>query len=230
MPKTAYPVGGDVWEFLIGAGLMETSPDAAQQFLDLDGAAEWARDHFENKTGRFVDTEDVALYFDPPGPDTHNARGSAIAFMGGSRTLFLDSPLISLTSLTTGYSPDAAGDVLTEHVDFDLYPLNAASRNKPWEWIEFRARQWGPPRSIVLVGKRGYRPDGTIPNGVWQPLVQGAAEHLGPQLQAALTKGVIEWSEADVKEKYDYDPLGKQLDRWRTRFEQAILEYTVVVL
>lgn len=234
MPRSAYPVAGDVWEFLIGAGLMASSGlSEAERFLDLDGAAAWARDRFEERTGRLPflgDTDDVTLYFDPPGPDSRQGMGYGTSYLGGSRILQLDCGLISLTSLTVGYSIDASGTQLTEHRDFDLYPLNAAAREKPWEWIEFRVRQWGPPRSIQLVGKRGYRPDGQIPDGAWQCVVQGAAEHLGPQLQAALTEGVVSWKDGLGGEQFGDNPLGKQLQRWGSRFASGIRDYKLVTL
>lgn len=195
MPQAAYPTDLELAAWLETAGF---SADLIAS-LDLEAAMAAGIRTFEERTGRRFLATSETREFDLP---TH-PRG----------ILDLKADLSSVTSLTVQGTAQVAG------TGYRLLPTNAADDGRPYAQVQF-ARFWRPTWPVAAVwgavsitGLWGW--GATIPDDVWQGMLQSAGLVLFPQIAQSQSGGLEMWSEADVTERYGADPLGSLRSNWR---------------
>lgn len=207
----AYPIAADLKSFLENAGL--TVATALNTWLGpaIVGAAA----DFEAETGRRMLAVTQTRYFDPPS----DPRG----------LLRLEDDLSTFTSLAVG------GIAQVLDTDFRLLPLNAVARGKPFDAVQFLVKRWVPlPAaawfgSIAIAGNWGMGSD--IPDAVWLAVLAGGAVRMLPQLERALTGGLIRWTEpSGVSEEYGRDSLAALRESWNELYQSEVRRYRRVTV
>ncbi len=141
-----------------------------------------------------------------------------------SGVLKLKAGLLTLTSLTTHNYPNATATTLTVNEDFWLMPEDAAEKEEPYRWIEFRRWQHGLPRSIALVGKWGFSL--TVPDDAWEAVMQLALAHALRLKSSAVSGGMSSWMEGNVQETYGVDgPYRGQIKGYEDYAREVALFY-----
>ena len=195
MPYSDYPNGGIVRQFLIDAGLPAGNLSAAW----YDSAAAVAARDFEGASGAnrkmLAGASETRLYSAPA---------------GNAGTLDIDD-LAVVTAVS--YQPSNTTPVVwTAGVDYWLEPSDAPGKGWPYTAIRF-LRRWldtasGPGvgwpadrRSIAVTGQFGYSL--TLPDDVWQAVLERAAAKVARQLGFAITGGGIsKWERAERSVSY----------------------------
>lgn len=211
MPYPTYPLADDLQAFLGTPGL-DIPPT-----LDLASKVESAIDEWEERTGwgPYLSTGQPEMrLFDPP---CH------------SKSLYLQSGLLSLTSLKVGVVPRAdgsyapgSGTLLINNRNFYAHPKNAAVRGLVATEIEFLSPVRGVPQSIAITGVWGRVLQ--VPGDVWQAVLQKAAALCAPELAVGISGGVYERREGDEMVRFggsaDGGPLAQQIALWESNFDR----------
>lgn len=135
--------------------------------------------------------------------------------------LNLRSGYISITSITTGLSAtELTGTVLTVDVDYWLEPMGT---DGPYNYVRFASYQSGVPKSIKIIGKRGYNAS-EIPAEAWLAVANRAALECAMQTSAA---GASSIKQGPVTISGEVGSLLKGLD---SQYKQAVGRYTRVSL
>lgn len=205
----AYPTDADLIRFLYGAGLVDdpVTPTgrAAADVLGYTGAVGAAKAEFEHRTGRTYRAAAATRTYDPP------------TDKGGLLDLETDWTTITLV--------ERDGDTLTETDDYRLRPLDGP----PYRFIEFVAfpmepLPWASRGTIVITGTRGSA--ATVPDDVYQAVLQRAALHLAPQFHGVLTNGAQSVKQEDASVTYaGGQSLGALGSQWQATFEQCVEDY-----
>ena len=225
MPHAAYPAAADLTAFLAGTGL--DVPDS----LDLQDKCDEAAAEWESRVGWFpylaTDTTEApsTRLFDPPGPAAASGRPSGVR---GGKILCLEGGLLSLTSLSVGVVPDGSGDydgapgtqgsLLTNNLNFFLRPQNAAARGLAWTEVEFLCPIRGVPQSVAVAGVWGRVTE--IGDDVWNAVRQYAAFLAVPELQIAISSGLVKIDDAQYASGADM-PLPTLAALWEKKFLTA---------
>lgn len=231
MPAS-YPDETALADFLSGLPLPGMAEAAAA--LDLAGFAAAAADQWEDETGWFpflADGADSARVFDPP---------------SDSRLLPLAAGLLSLTSLTVGWTGTGTGTAQTAGRQFRLLPQNADARKRPFDAVEW-VNGWfygysaagqgqtlgfgtmanignGLAGSIRIVGKWGRQT--TLTDDVYQAVLRLGALLAAPSLSALIGGGLVERVAGDERERYsDKGALAVQIGEWQAVGDRAIDRY-----
>lgn len=209
MPYDQLPTEGDLGTFLDGLKLD----------LDLDllsplypGAVRAAAGEFQERTSRVLLAGAAATRtFDPP----VNPNGF----------LSFGADLASLVSVTVG------GTVYTLGSDFRLWRPDGASDDGPWWGLKFRRRWFRPlsfdeEQSVAVRGAWGY--GATIPDSVFEALLEKAAATLWPHIKQQVTGGLSSYTRAGVSEAFGIETWSSLLDKWEgqtSSFEKAVNRY-----
>lgn len=214
---STYPTQLELEDYIRSLGVINPrTVDEALALMRLGQKADAIRPDWESRTAYtpfLKDVSDVTRYYDPPGPEQDGAR------RGGGRSLQLNAGLVTLTSLTVGYTPTAAGQVLTNGADFDLTDAgggyNAAAEDRPYECVEFRYRQFGAPRSIKIVGKWGY--SAAIPGDAWDAMLKYGAYLSFEELTLQISRGLFSRRNLNSEVRYGgggTTPLSAEAKAW----------------
>ncbi|OFX13605.1 MAG: hypothetical protein A2W00_04460 [Candidatus Eisenbacteria bacterium RBG_16_71_46] len=234
MGQAAAPTSDDLKQYIESLGVINpTKFDDAVALMRLDVKAPAAWSDWEKRTGWkpfLKDAADVTRWFDPPGP---NREGVS---RGGGRLLRLEAGLLTLTSLTTHLSvsePDGTALTVNEH--FWLTDAggdyNADAEGRPWEIVQFSSNQYGPPRSIRIIGRWGRAE--TIPDDAWEAVRQYGAYLAYQELSLNISRGLFSHRDLNTEIRYGGGgtaPLSLEAQRWRDDYEMAALRYERVSL
>ena len=207
MPLT-YPTETDLERYLIGTGIVNTTPQAPFTFMDLNEFVQAAKSNFEGRVGRAVLAVSQTRTYDPP--------------MFPRTKLPLVDDLAQLTSLSI------TGVAKVLNTDFFLLPENADMLSKPFNLIDFAVPIYAGRKSISITGFWGYAL--VIPDGPWASILARAAMLAHPQLAAAVSRGFVSWKEDDVSETYGTDPLGFLRDQWEKIYEGGVEKFRKVTV
>lgn len=218
MSHATYPTTQEVIDRIISLGIIDTEDeefDSAERFSQLDIANKIASavGEWNNSTrySPFLSTgTDETRKFDPP---------------HGSRYLFFDIGLVSLTSVVISGIP------YTLDQDFFLWPANCDKMNEPWLGLEFLRRVHGAPRSVSITGKFGYSL--TVPDQAWEAVMCKVLALCQPELATALTGGVFRFEEGSLKIQYasgSESVLSRELAQWEKTFNSAKKSFTRTVI
>ncbi len=210
MSHNAYPVSTDLDAFLTAAGIDPTG-------LPTGAAIESAVASFEQDTGRlpFLNAggSSTPRYFDPP--------------VGPSLVLDLNADVVSVSDV----SINGKGQVAD--TNYWLEPYNNGAVNRPYYLIRFNAYFWvlrwqvNLPqwkKSIVVTGVWGYCT--SLPNDVWEALLQKGAAILIPQISVLQSDGVKGSDIGDLKIDYgDAGDLMKQGNAWSAFYQMTVNRY-----
>ncbi len=204
--RTLYPTGADVQRELTANGLIVANPTGAAQFIDIFGAALKGREMVEEVTGRrFLATSQTRTY----------------PFPKSGRVLQLGADLVGSPTVTIN------GTGKTLNTDYVLIPLNADQDGKPFDRIEFAYQYlWtqtypmSNPRPISVMGSFGFGL--TIVEDAWRAMLDAACLECVPGIQAALTGGLVKWTEADVTEDYGKSAFAGSVEQWQARLMNTI--------
>lgn len=132
--------------------------------------------------------------FDPPGSHSrlHSGRG-------GGRVLELDTGYTEISAIYLGVTEDNEGTAVNMDYVYFL-PENYDRKSLPIEAIEFNSPIYGSPRSVKVIGKRGYA--SSIPQDVYMAILQLAASEYLTHHMVAFTGGAESVREADVAITY----------------------------
>lgn len=230
MSKTIYPTAVDLDFFLRSSGLTSATPTAEQQLMFYTEAVAAAVAEWERETGwvPFLTGAAQTRTYDPPGPSPGGAQGPVgllygVNAMGGSRKLFLNAGVRTVTTLKVGVTATSTGTALTQNSDFWLRPQNATNYDRPFTYVEFGRAQYGPPASITVLAPFGF---GTIiPDDAWFAILKKSAKHLIPSLQTAQFGGLAKWTDADASETYRENPFQHLIDSWDKQNTPVIARY-----
>lgn len=166
-------------------------------------------------TGTITGTGSATLSFTVigTGNTTFSITGTTTADPTGTCT-----GTVTLTGTTL-----TAGTTLVQNINYWLRPTTAPNGNRPYTFIEFAYPQWGNPQSISIAGSFGFA--ATVPDDAWQAILMRAGIFVVPHLQQLLTGGVLEWTEADVSEKYNAKPFQPIIDAWQMAWDSTICRY-----
>lgn len=204
----SYPVLADLQSFLTAGGV-------AFGDTDLASALSGAVTEFESRTGwsPFVrEATDGTQHSDPPTSGTYGC------------VLDLESPILSLTSLSCGVGEDGTGGTaMVQGTDFVLLPYGGGTDRKPWTQVRFSSAPYGGARSIKVVGKRGY--SSVCPDDVRQAILRKAAASIIQDLAAGQAGDATEISQGPVTYRYDATAGRGTVDRYANDFEQTVRRY-----
>lgn len=207
MSHVAYPTDTDIKDRCNNLGMFSGVASGTQTALcsgkSVAIIAEWERRVGWNP---FLSTglDEIRIY-DPPGGRGRYGQGPGVQ-MGGDKLMFLQTGIITLTSLLINYSPTYAGDTKTVETDFMLEPYFTTPKTR----IRFFWQLTGAPKSIKITAKWGYSL--TVPDDVWEGLVMYGVFLVAKQFILQYTQQPAEWSEGDVRERMDAGTLGMYAD------------------
>jgi hypothetical protein len=202
----AYPTVAELKTFLLGAGLVTDATIPPDSYLDYQGAIDTATGDWEQYCGWkpfLIDSSDVTRYYDPP-------NGKVLRFGAG---------LSTLTSVTVN------GTALTLNTDFFLKDENAVADGLPYTYLELLYRQWGLPRSVVIIGKWGRV--STVPAAVKDAVLARSASGLLTQIGLRNSQGGLTESrlEGAITEKYGASNVLAFQNSWDTQFKDTVRAY-----
>lgn len=207
MSQAAWPTEAEVGAAVASQGL--TAP------ADLDVHIGAAITSFQDMTGfnPFLEGASDDRRYDPPEySDTLDLRGG----------------FTSVTEVRVGLSySDTTGTVLVETRDFDLLPLNARERNKPFTSIRFQSSLGCLPNSIKVTGLPGF--DDEIPDDAWLA-VRDAAMGLAllEILSGASTASEVQ--QGPVRIKFDNEEGRSKIDRWLAGLKTVAARYKRIIV
>jgi hypothetical protein len=187
-----YPTATDLTTYLAARNI--TAPSNLLVHLNA------AIDEWERLTGYMpflAETSDSTSHFDPP------------TF---TRVLDLQRGYTSITSVAVGVSDDdPTGTVLTAGKDYFAIPYNGTTI----EALRFIASPGTRPRSIKVVGKKGYAT--FVPDDAFRAILVRAAHFAMQNLGSA---NLVSMKEGDIS--LQFQQKGGELDLW----QNAIAKYT----
>jgi hypothetical protein len=200
----AYPTQGDLIRFLYAANLIDsaTAPTGRAASLPYEAAVDGARAEFESRTNRTYRAAAASVVYDPP--------------TDGDALLDLEGDWATITSITRD------GDLLVAEDDYRLRPLDGP----PYRFVEFIAGQsaplpWSTRGTVTVTGTRGSA--ATVPDDVYQAVLQRAAAMLAPSLQGILTRGAQSVKQADASITFaGGKALGALSQEWQDTFERVV--------
>lgn len=200
---TTDPTEADLKTWLLGTGLVEDFAQGPAAALDYAGAMATAVNEWKLATGYragFVaGSSDTSLEYYP-----REIR---------NRVLYLQTGLVSLTSLLIGES------AATEGRDFILGPSGAGVMGQPFKRVEFLGYLPCGADVIRVTGKIGYATE--YPVNVWKAIVTRAAEKLSPQLGLQISGGIGGLRADDVALRFNgAGSLINDSQTWRTLVRQ----------
>jgi len=219
MSKTAYPYAAELGAFLYSSGLISAAPTAQQSQLFFDEAINAAVAEWERETGwvPFLSGASQTRTYDPPGPSPGNVQGPVGVFygvnsIGGSRKLFLNAGVRSVTTVKVGVTLTSAGTALTQNQDFWLRPQNATNYDRPFTYIEFGYPQYGSPQSITVTAPFGF--GSTVPDDAWLAIMKKSVMHLVPSLEIVISGGLTQIKLGN--DTFTFNPVlfNRQTDLW----------------
>lgn len=221
MARSAYPTADNLSDFLTDAGLLASITLTATSLTD---AANAAAQRWERETGYvpFLARAE-SRRFDPPGPE----RGpvgiyTGLNNVGGSRKLFLDGGLLSVTALQVNVTDLPLLVPPTTYVlnqDFFLRPAIAQDEQRPYSWIEFRVPQYGNPRSIQVSGEFGFCRE--LPPDAWGAILRAGALELLPSVAQRIHGGASSWAVGTEREQLDHTLSGLR-DDWDRYYRRVL--------
>lgn len=175
-----YPTGDDLQAFATNAGVVTANADLS---LDYGRVVAAAIKQWDSDTGwkPFVATTQTR-YYDLPKSHILDLRGG----------------LLSLTSVTVG-----TNTALVQALDFDLYPLNAATDGLPYEWIEFRRTHvfaYNRHAAVAVAGSFGRVT--TVPDEVKHAILCNACVRLMPTKGNSATGMVTQIHQDEIRIGY----------------------------
>jgi len=202
----AYPTAGDLKTFLYAANQIDspTAPTGRAASLDFQGAVDAAKAEFENRTGRTYRAASATRIYDTPTDAGH--------------LLDLETDWATITSITRD------GDTLVVEDDYRKRPLDGP----PYRFVEFVAGlmeplPWGSRGTVVVTGTLGS--SATVPDDVYQAVLQRAAAHCAPQLQGIVTGGAQSVKQADASVTFaGGKALGALGEQWLDTFERCVAD------
>lgn len=232
-----FPTDLDVINFLTGLQLWNSS------FTNLvSGYCDTAINKFQSLTGRipFIsETTPSSSYYDPSGS---YSRQMNYPWRGGSRVLELETGYTDISYVGLGSTIDnPAGNSMDLQRALRFRPYNYLNLGVPIEDIEFLFLNWGIPKSIVVVGTRGY--SSTVPADVWNAILGESAYLFLPVVAAyisGLAGGASELRKADSLIRYGDNssvndgkvlwtgPLSGIANQWHMLFQQMVNRYCVI--
>lgn len=239
MAKTAYPTGIDLWNYLQSSKLINDSISIDSSSIDPEQAINSAINEWENDTNYIpflAESVDSTLYYNPPGTEIQASQPYAVGglynnwgWMGGSQRLFLNTGYVSVTSITRGLTPtNSTGTVLTADRDYWLYPVNAPNTSTPYRYIEFAITAYGVPKSIKIIGTRGY--SNIVPDDAWNAIIYKAAREVLPALEIQLTHGLSKIKQGPLELSYgtstSSSPYLSMFTQWEKQINRAVGRYS----
>lgn len=129
------------------------------------------------------------------------------------------------------------GTAYTLNTHFRLLSEDADEEGLPWDRVQFERHwifplHWSNVRAVALTGYWGYGAStgAGMPEDAWLAMLYGAMLSRLPQLAASVTRGVVNWREADVDESYGAQPLAGLVSLWREEFDLAVARYRRVTV
>ena len=188
----SYPThpGGNELDAYLKAAKLVIAPELMVQFPDFMQAA---RSDFERQAGRCILAVAATRSFDPPG----NPRG----------VLDLEADLAT----SEGVGVTVCGKSLTLGKDVRLLDERGGLSRPPFTQAQFSAplcsygsssSSWG---CIEITGQWGYAL--TVPADVWQAELARGAWLAYPLLAHGFRRGLVRWTDGDVTEEYQNNPL-----------------------
>lgn len=227
MPHAALPTVTDLENFLLSAKLVSAPPTDEQNIMILGDAVASAQAEWQRETGwvPFLSGADTTRSFNPPGPEQGPVGiYFGVANMGGSRKLFLNAGVRSVTTLKTGVTvQNPTGTTLVLNQDYWLRPNNADTYDRPFTFIEFGYSQWGNPNSITITAPFGF--GSVCPDDAWYAILKMAAIQSVPALELAQFGGLVKWGDADANETYNARPFQGVADTWQAQIAPVIGRY-----
>lgn len=206
--KTAWPNTTDLAAMYTSQGL--TAPDSSVLTDTLNAAVQW----WEEKTGYkpwLADTEaltDETVTFDPP--ENYDF------------TLDLQGGFYSVASVKFGVAYNVSGTTLVANRDYQLLPLEANAKRRPFTRVRFLTNPGRKPASIQVIGRRGYWNE--IEEDVWLAVRNWA-------FAQSVTEIVEGYSFADeltqgpVKIKYGNAEGQSKIDRYKNEAAKTAARY-----
>lgn len=205
----AYPTDADLIRFLYGCGLVDDAEAptgrAAADVIDYAAAVAAAQSAFEHKTGRVYRATTATQTYDTP-----TDKGGLLDLRGDWSTV---------TGITRG------GDLLVEGTDYRLRPLEGP----PYRFVEFVALitdplVWASRGTLVVTGTRGSA--ATVPDDVYQAVLERAALFVAPLFHGQLTQGAQSIKQDDASITYaGGQSLGALGSQWKDTWEQCLEDY-----
>jgi len=238
---TTYPAVADAWQYLQGLGFRSYGGAAAVSDIVYNGlgskcaAASALFEQQSQWTPYLSSGQDEDCFYDPPFE---------------TRTILLNTGLLLLTSLSTGWAPGASGFVQTLGQGFRLVPQNAAHQGRAFEAVEFLSGGYGGAGGIGYPfgannfgwGGGPYGMAGSVkitgrwgrvlapPDDVWQAVLEKAVLMSLPALHMALGQRLIEFSEGGVSEKYNADPMKVVRDSLTSGWQDVVDSHKRVIV
>lgn len=186
----SWPDTTDLNNYLIAAGLISAGITDTESELDLAGAIDAAVEQWNDETRYW------------PFQSTGTAQARRYTPPTGG-ILDLNGGLVALTSLYIDVTYTSAGTAYTNLQHFRLIPRDAPQRSRPWTGVEFL---WSPQNvsdgEIEITGTWGYCLAANLPARASRGVLALAALELVPQIQQALTQGIVRWTEGDRSKQY----------------------------
>jgi len=205
MPATN-PTADDLQRYLAAAGLIDVSPASPFTFVDLAQRVASAQSDFEGRIGRTLLATLGSRTYDPPTTTVLPQR------------LFLNADLAgNPTALSIG------GIVKVLDADYFMGSENSDADGLPFQWIEFPNYVTAVRKSIVVTGYWGYAL--TIPDGAWAAMLARAAYLSHPELAAAITQGMIRFTDEGFGANFGREPMDWLRDQWDAIYEAGVARY-----
>jgi hypothetical protein len=205
----AVPTTGDLTTFLTSIGV--TAPASVDESVILATATA----EFEARTGRRKFEGDSAA----------TAVRYTLQWPQGKNIILEIQDVWAAPSVTTRYSGVGTGTLLTEYTDYELLPLNWATRVRPIEAIRFIYTQDTRPGAILVDGKLGFA--SSMPSDVFQAILSRAAALVLTQM-AGQYGSISDQKQGDRQVKFSTEKDRSTIDRLTNAFEQTVSRYIKV--
>lgn len=172
-PTSTLPTDSDIQAFVTNAGILLPSG------YSFAGIAALAYKVWEEATGRtpfLASGTPFSQSYDPPGGKPGNL--SSWNVYGGSRTLPVMPGIVTVSSVTINGQAQVFG------TNYRLLPLNANSKSRPYDIVEFLTPCYGPQSSVVIVADFGYFD--TIDADAWFGIVKLGASLVAKDIREGI--------------------------------------------
>lgn len=210
MPYNAYPTDAELKTRLVAMGMFSDPPTQQQNTFNLTSAVQAAVDQFEPMVGYepfLVQGGQQTYYFDADGAMT-------IDFLGG---------FVSISSVALN------GTQRTENYDYNLYPRNALTQGKPYNYMKWRGfwrpqyTAFGQPAPIAVTGLRGYCAQ--LPDLAWEAVMALAVKFMVAQASFLLVGGVKSWKAGTDEEEYNPKPFADIIEGCNSTVSAAVQSF-----
>jgi hypothetical protein len=225
MPNyTALPSASQVQAVLAALNPPVTIPSGFVSIIqdEVNGATiEWNdRTHYQPF---YVPSDAVtqSVAYNPPGPDKR------YPVVGGGYELLLRNGLISATSIynvVDPSSPSNTGNLLSPNIDYWLEPALDPNNPTPFTKVVFGAVQRGLRQSIVITGLWGYAQN-YVPDDAWVAIRDLCCARCCETLLEGFKRGIISWTDRDVRNDFDPKLVGQFGEGFRNRAEFTLFRY-----